>query len=68
MQHDKTREKIRQAIVDGADNHRIAQYIVDWSRTNARVNVVKLAAVAQIAQVLNLSQSQAEALVSEFLV
>ena len=68
MQPDQIREEIRQAIVTGADSHRITERTVAWCKANVTPNAVRLAAVAQIVQILKLSQSQAGALVSEFLV
>lgn len=67
MQSDALREQIRKAIISGAGSHRIALRIVEWCKVNCP-QVAKLAAVSQVMAVLKLSQSQAGALVSEFLV
>tara|TARA_S200002703_G_C3729522_1_gene224255 strand:+ start:372 stop:584 length:213 start_codon:yes stop_codon:yes gene_type:complete len=63
-----SREQIRQDIIDGASSHRITHRIVEWCKLNCTAQVARLAATAQVAAVLKLEQSQAEALVSEFLV
>ena len=67
MQSDALREQIRKAIVAGAGSHRIAFRIVEWCKANCP-QVARLAATSQTMAVLKLSQPQAEALVSEFLV
>tara|TARA_S200002703_G_scaffold129359_2_gene116385 strand:- start:319 stop:525 length:207 start_codon:yes stop_codon:yes gene_type:complete len=68
MQPDIIREQIRAAIVKGADSHRIVERIVAWCKLNCTSMVAKHAATSQTMAVLKLSPSQAEAVVSEFLV
>lgn len=62
------REKVREALVNGASRHKLVARIVDRCAGLPETANKRLAAIAQTAAVLQCSPQDAEALVSEMMV
>lgn len=64
----KDDEKVREALVNGASRHRIAERVVARCMTLPSAANKRLAAIAQLVAILRCDPKHAKALVDEFLI